>query len=100
MLQANIRIRPDTARGVDVESGLMTPRSADISNPLRTPFRNGYSLTSSYQSQFGAEEGNNENDASAADGAAANQGGGKKPGPPASDGTTRLGDPASGTMLL
>jgi hypothetical protein len=35
------RIRPDTARGVDVESGLLTPRSADTNNPLRTPFRNG-----------------------------------------------------------
>ena len=34
-------IRPDTARGVDVESGLLTPRSADMNNPLRTPFRNG-----------------------------------------------------------
>ena len=40
---------------------------------LRCVLRHRYSLTSSYQSQFGAEEGNNENDSSAADGTAANQ---------------------------
>lgn len=34
-------IRPDTARGNDAEG---TPRAGDKSNPLRTPFRNGYVL--------------------------------------------------------
>ena len=91
MLQANIRIRPDTARGAEAENqnGPNTPRSfitdigssragggfscnistprgnpvtprgsvaSDIGDPLRTPFRNGYSLTTHYQSQFGGED--------------------------------------------
>ena len=36
------RIRPDTARGIDGDTGSApgTPRT-DISDPLRTPFRNG-----------------------------------------------------------